>query len=122
MDHLPKVEAEYFETNDLTPEKRLLREVFLRSLADLNSHIPRDVRLEAIEWFEDIGAPVNPVIKGAFSFNFICEVFDFSDKRIATIMQLVAEAKAALDTMVPAEPGYRFKAHVHSLKGREYVC
>jgi len=114
MDDMTDIKALDFDLNEDTPERKLVRLVFFRALADLSPHTPKPIRRDAILWFEDDCPDFTPPEeKGCYSFLDICEILDFSDIRIKKIRERAAESRETLGVQVNVARGYTFKARMY---------
>lgn len=120
MEDTMPARAEDFDINDESPEKSLVRAIFLRALADLATHIPKDIRKSAILWFEAPDDGLSASERGSYSFHDICEIFELSDIRIKKIMARVEDSRATLDIRICVEKGHTFRSKLYAEVG--YIC
>lgn len=113
MDDRMEIKAQDYDQTDDTPEKKLIRAIFFKAIADLSPHIPREVRRETIQWFHQKADGVLPEEKGYYSFSDICDELDFTKCKIRKIMKHVELAQQQLDIDRMMPKGYSFKAMMY---------
>lgn len=116
MDDTSKMQAADVDSPRFTPEENLVLAMFLRYLADLESHQPIRIRKNAIKWFTE-KEPLNTWRdRIGFSFHDVADILGFSESRLMEINRLVCECRVMVDARVklPGIRGGSFRARCYS--------